>query len=53
MCDAMGLKIALLTGSTKEKDRKIMLAALEAGELNFIVGTHALLEDRVNLKNLR
>ncbi len=51
-CDAMGLRIALLTGSTKERDRKPMLAALKAGELDFIVGTHALLEPRVQFKEL-
>ena len=50
--DKMGIKIELLTGSTKQAKRKAMLAALEAGELNLIVGTHALLEDRVKFKRL-
>ncbi len=51
-CDAMGLRIAMLSGSTKEKDRKPILAMLKSGELDFIVGTHALLEDRVQFKEL-
>ena len=51
-CDEMGLTIALLTGSTKQKDRKILHAKLESGELHILVGTHALLEDKVKFKNL-
>jgi ATP-dependent DNA helicase RecG len=46
------VKIALLTGSTKTKDRKIMHEALETGQLNIIVGTHALIEDTVKFANL-
>jgi ATP-dependent DNA helicase RecG len=50
--DKLGLSMALLTGSTKQKDRKVIFKDLEEGKLNFIVGTHALIEDNVKFKNL-
>jgi ATP-dependent DNA helicase RecG len=49
--DGTGMTIALLTGSTKKKERNIILEQLQSGELNFIVGTHALIEDRVQFNN--
>lgn len=48
----MPVKIALITGSKKESERKILHRELENGELQIIVGTHALIEDRVKFKNL-
>ncbi|WP_375324573.1 ATP-dependent DNA helicase RecG [Flagellimonas sp. GZD32] len=48
----MDLKIALLTGSTKKSERTLLHNQLENGNLNILVGTHALLEDRVQFKNL-
>lgn len=48
----MGLTIALLTGSTKTKTRRQIHEALEGGHLHILVGTHALLEDPVQFKNL-
>ncbi|UKN03227.1 ATP-dependent DNA helicase RecG [Paracrocinitomix mangrovi] len=48
----MDLKVALLTGSTKKADRKILHEQLRAGEINILVGTHALLEDVVMYKDL-
>ncbi|MBL3657800.1 ATP-dependent DNA helicase RecG [Fulvivirga sediminis] len=50
--DQMGITIALLTGSTKQSERKIIHQYLKNGDLNIIVGTHALLEDIVQFKNL-
>jgi ATP-dependent DNA helicase RecG len=47
-----GMSLALLTGSTKKKDRNEILERLASGELNFIVGTHALIEDRVQFNKL-
>ena len=44
--------IQLLTGSTPAKERKKILAALLSGELQIIIGTHALIEDVVQFKNL-
>jgi ATP-dependent DNA helicase RecG len=50
--DLMGLKIALLTGSTKKSTRKIIHEMLLSGDLHIIIGTHALLEDIVQFRNL-
>lgn len=52
LLDPMGISVGLLTGSVKKKDRKPMFLALEQGELNLLVGTHAVLEDTVKFKNL-
>ena len=51
-CDLIGVKISLLTGSSKIADRRVIHEQLESGELQIIVGTHALLEDKVKFKNL-
>jgi len=48
----LGINIKILTGSTKTADRKIIHQELESGELHIIIGTHALLEDKVQFKNL-
>ena len=45
--EGMPVVVRLLTGSTRTAERKSMLTALRMGEIHFIVGTHALLEDRV------
>ena len=47
-----GVSVALLTGSTKTKERKELLPALAAGEIKVLVGTHALIEETVAFKNL-
>lgn len=52
MLSGMNVNIALLTGSTKQKSRKPLLAALASGELNIVVGTHALIEDTVVFNRL-
>lgn len=46
------IEVALLTGSTKTAARKGLHAKLESGELNILIGTHALIEDKVKYKNL-
>ena len=46
------LKIALLTGSTKKKDRVGLHEDLESGTLHILIGTHAILEEKVVFKNL-
>ena len=48
----MPLNVRLLTGSTKSAARKSTLAALNAGEVHIIVGTHALIEDPVRFERL-
>lgn len=50
--DKLGLRIAKLTGSSKAGERKAIHAALLEGSLHILVGTHALLEDVVQFKNL-
>jgi ATP-dependent DNA helicase RecG len=50
--EKLNLHIAVLKGATKTKERKQIHAALESGELNILVGTHALLEDKVQFQNL-
>jgi len=52
LCDKIGIRIALLTGSTKSKERKQLLHSLQHGEIHLIIGTHALLEDSVQFNNL-
>ncbi|MDQ6982440.1 MAG: ATP-dependent DNA helicase RecG [Mariprofundus sp.] len=48
----LGFEVKLLTGSTKAKARREMLAELLSGELKLIVGTHALLTEDVHFKHL-
>ena len=50
--DKMGIRIALLTGSTKKSERKIIHEHLLSGELHILVGTNALLEEVVQFKKL-
>ncbi len=52
LLSALGVRIALLTGSIKKAQRKIIHTQLENGELHILVGTHALLEDEVRYQNL-
>ena len=52
MTEGVPVRIAILTGTTKAKERREILAALEAGEIDILVGTHALIEDRVKFSNL-
>jgi ATP-dependent DNA helicase RecG len=48
----MPVTIALLTGSTKKKQRTILHQQLQSGEIDILIGTHALIEDEVKYKNL-
>jgi len=48
----IGINVALLTGSTRPKDRVVLHERLRSGELNILIGTHALIEDVVQFKNL-
>tara|TARA_B100000795_G_C22798263_1_gene440489 strand:+ start:212 stop:2323 length:2112 start_codon:yes stop_codon:yes gene_type:complete len=52
LVEAVGIKMALLTGSTKVARRREIHSQLESGELDILVGTHALLEDKVMYQNL-
>jgi len=46
------VKVAILTGNTKKKERTILHEQLENGEIDILIGTHALIEDKVQFKNL-
>ena len=52
LLETMDLNIDLLTGSVKTKKRKESHQNLEDGTLDILIGTHALLEDKVQFKNL-
>jgi ATP-dependent DNA helicase RecG len=52
LADRAGLRVAILTGREKGKERRDILAQLEAGEIDFLVGTHALIQDDVMFKAL-
>ncbi len=46
------IKVGLLTGSLKESEKKKVRQKLADGEINFIIGTHALITDKTEFKNL-
>ncbi len=48
----MDIKVALLTGSTKKRDRAKLLPAIASGEINIVIGTHALIEETVVFSSL-
>lgn len=48
----MNITIKILTGSTKTKDRAVIHEMLMNGSLDILIGTHALLEDKVQFQNL-
>lgn len=51
-CERAGVRIALLTGSTPRAQRTSLLALLGAGEIDLLVGTHALLTEDVEFASL-
>ena len=48
----MGLHVALLTGGTKAAEKRQILSDLKSGEIDCLIGTHALIEDNVEFKNI-
>lgn len=52
LCSDLNIEIRLLTGSTKTSERRNIHEKLENGEIHILIGTHALLEDKVQFKNL-
>ncbi len=52
MCEGLDIKIDILTGSSKVRERRKALEGIISGETNILVGTHALLEERVQFSNL-
>ncbi|MBQ5645333.1 MAG: ATP-dependent DNA helicase RecG [Bacteroidaceae bacterium] len=52
MLGGLPVRVELLTGSTKAKERIPLFEALEDGSIDILVGTHAVLEDNVQFRNL-
>ena len=52
LAERAGLRVAILTGREKGKERRDILTRLAAGEIDFLVGTHALIQDDVAFKTL-
>ena len=50
--EPLGVKTAWLTGSQKIKERRAMLALIASGEASLVVGTHAIIQDKVVFKDL-
>ena len=50
--EPLGITTAWLTGTQKTKERRTMLALIESGEAQLVVGTHAIIQDKVKFKNL-
>jgi ATP-dependent DNA helicase RecG len=52
MVGDLDISIGLLTGSSKKAERTQLAELLESGELDILIGTHAVIEDKVKFKNL-
>ncbi len=50
--EGMGLRVAILTGSSKTAERRRALEGIASGEVDILIGTHALIEDNVRFANL-
>ena len=50
--EPLGITTAWLTGTQKAKERRSMLALIDSGEAKLVVGTHAIIQDKVHFKNL-
>jgi len=50
--EPLGITTAWLTGNQKTKERRAMLALIESGEAALVVGTHAVIQEKVLFKNL-
>jgi len=50
--EPLGIRVAWLTGSQKKKERLAMLALVASGEAALVVGTHAIIQEQVQFKNL-
>ncbi len=52
LCDAAGIAVAVLTGREKGKQRDEILERLQSGEIDILIGTHALFQEGVDFNNL-
>ncbi len=53
MCEEIGVQVALLTGSSRKKSREKSLEGLMSGDIDIVIGTHALIEDAVQFSALK
>ena len=52
LTEGLGIEVGILTGTTKTKERREILERVVSGEIKLLLGTHALLEERVLFENL-
>ena len=52
MLEGMDVRVAILTGASKARERREALAGIADGSIDLLIGTHALIEDRVQFANL-
>ncbi|MEM5585088.1 ATP-dependent DNA helicase RecG [Roseibium sp. AS2] len=52
LCDKAGIRLALMTGKDTQKERRARQAQIDAGEIDLVVGTHALFQGTVTFRNL-
>jgi len=52
LCEKAGIRLALMTGKDSQKERRLRQEQLDAGEIDLVVGTHALFQGTVTFKNL-
>ena len=52
MLDGLGVRVAILTGSSKARERRAALEGIADGSVQILIGTHALIEERVQFENL-
>ena len=52
LLDGSGVRAAILTGSSKARERRASLEGIADGSVNILIGTHALIEERVKFENL-
>ena len=52
ICKSLNINIQILTGSTKALEKNIIYSDLESGKIQLLIGTHALIEDKVKFNNL-
>jgi ATP-dependent DNA helicase RecG len=50
--EPLGLRVGLLTGSSRSKEREQLLGGVMAGHVHLLIGTHALIQDDVDFHNL-
>ena len=52
MLEPFGVKVGLLTAGLKAKERREVLSQLDSGEISVLIGTHSVLSDKVQFKNM-